>query len=324
MFSVLGNHNLLKVAAIGLLALGTPFRGVTPPATAATTSAAQETFANAEDAAAALIKAVRDNDATELRRILGPNSDKLVASGDPVADANARKRFLDAYDANHTLAPAGDAQRTLVVGPDAWPLPVPIIQDGQRWRFDAKAGAQEIVDRRIGRNELLTIKALLAAVAAEKDYFDRVKRGTGTGAYAQYFLSADDNHDGLYWDTAPGEAPSPLGPLVEEAVSEGYPDERSPTGKPIPYHGYFYRILKAQGPNAPGGARNYLQNDQMTEGFAFEAWPAQFENSGIMTFLVNQDGIIFQKDLGPSTAKIAAGMTTFNPDLTWARVDIGD
>jgi hypothetical protein len=324
MIGMLINCDILKVAAIGLVTFGIPCRSLAPPAIAAATSAAQETFANAEDAAAALVKAVRDNDATAMRRILGPTGDKLVASGDPVADTNARKRFLDAYDANHSLAPRGDTQRTLVVGPDAWPLPIPIIQDGQVWRFDAKAGAQEIVDRRIGRNELLTIKALLAAVEAEKDYFDRVKRGTGTGVYAQYFLSAGDDKDGLYWDAAPGEAPSPLGPLIEEAVNEGYPDERSPTGKPIPFHGYLYRILKAQGVNAPGGPKNYLRNDQMTDGFAFVAWPATFESSGIMTFLVNQDGIIFQKDLGPTTAKIAAGMTSFNPDLTWARVDIGD
>jgi Protein of unknown function (DUF2950) len=323
---MLTNRYVRKLAAIGLVTLGMSLSGVALPAAAAppVPSPAQETFANADDAVTALIKAVRDNDAAEMRRILGPGSEKLVASGDPVEDANARKRFLDAYDASHTTQPRGDTQRTLVIGPDAWPFPVPIIQDGQTWRYDATAGAQEIVDRRIGRNELLTIKALLAAVEAEKDYFDRVQRGAGTGVYAQHFLSTDDNQDGLYWDVAPGEPPSPLGPLVEEAVSEGYPDDRSPTGKPTPYHGYLFHILKAQGPNAPGGAKNYLQNGQMTEGFAVVAWPAAFGNSGIMTFLVNQDGIVFQKDLGPPTGKIAAGMTSFNPDLSWGRVDVGD
>jgi Protein of unknown function (DUF2950) len=315
------------LAAFGLLPLTIPLSGIiTPPAIAAVPSgaAAQETFASAEDAVAALVKAVRNNDTPEMLRILGPSSEKLVASGDPVADGNARKRFVEAYDASHTLTSRGDGQRILVVGPDTWPLPVPIVQAGQVWRFDATAGAQEVVDRRIGRNELLTIRALLAAVEAEKDYFDRVKRGTGTGVYAQHFLSDDDKRDGLYWEAAPGEAPSPLGPLIEQAQSEGYPDERSPIGQPIPYHGYLYHVLTAQGPNAPGGAKDYIQNGQMTEGFAFVAWPAEFENSGIMTFLVNQDGIVFQKDLGPKTAKIAGRMVTFDPDLTWARVDIGD
>jgi Protein of unknown function (DUF2950) len=320
--------NVTRLAAIGLLAIGLPVSGITPLAAAAATDAArapaQETFASADDAVTALIKAVRDGDATAMRRILGPNSEKLVASGDPVADANARKRFLDAYDASHTLMPRGDTTQYLVVGTDAWSLPVPLIRTGEAWKFDAAAGAQEVIDRRIGRNELLTIQALLAAVEAEKDYFDRVKRGTGAGVYAQHFLSTDNNQDGLYWEVAPGDAPSPLGPLIDQAISEGYPDARSPSGKPIPYHGYFYHILKAQGPNAPGGAKDYSQNGQMTEGFAFVAWPATFESSGIMTFLVNQDGIVFQKKLGPATGKIAAGMSTFNPDLTWARVDIAD
>jgi hypothetical protein len=273
-----------KTAGICLLALSLAPTRITPPVVAApahvTPTATQESFASPEDAVAALIKAVQANDTKELGAILGPYSEKLVSSGDPVADANARKRFLDSYTARHTLTSHGDGQQVLIVGPDDWPLPIPIVRTGDAWRFDATEGAQEIVNRRIGQNELLTIRALLAAVEAEKDYFDRVKRGSGTGVYAQSMLSTSDSQDGLYWDVAPGEAPSPLGPLIEQAQSEGYLGEVSPTGVPVPYHGYVYRILKAQGPNAPGGAENYIRNGQMTEGFAIVAWPAGVREFG--------------------------------------------
>lgn len=317
-----------KTAGICLLALSFASAGIIPAVVAAPANVApaapQESFASPEDAVAALIKAVQANDAKELRAILGPNSEQLVASGDPVADANARTRFLEGYAAKHTLAPHGDGQQVLIVGLDDWPLPIPVVKAGDAWRFDATAGAREIVDRRIGQNELLTIQTLLAAVEAEQDYFDRVKRGAGTGAFAQRMLSTPNNQDGLYWDVDSGEAPSPLGPLVEQAKSEGYPGEMSPTGVPVPYHGYFYRILKMQGPNAPGGAENYISDGRMTGGFAIVAWPAAFDNSGIMTFLVDQDGIVFQKDLGPNTAKIVGGITSFDPDVTWTRIDISD
>ena len=317
-----------KLAGACLLAFICIATTIALPATAApaqvTPAATQQSFASPEDAVAALVKAVQANDSKELKAILGPDSEKLVTSGDPVADANARKRFLDDYTASHTLTPRGDDQTILVVGQNAWPLPIPLVRTDKTWRFDATAGAREIVNRRIGQNELLTIRTLLAAVEAEKDYFDRVKRGSGAGAYAQRMLSRSDSQDGLYWEVAPGEAPSPLGPLVDLAQSEGYPGASTPTGVPVAYHGYIYRILKMQGPNAPGGAKNYIRNGQMTEGFALVAWPVTFDNSGIMTFLVDQDGIVFQKDLGPNTAKIAAGMTSFDPDVTWTRIDISD
>jgi hypothetical protein len=317
-----------KVAGICLLAFSLAPVPITPAVVAApanvTPAATQESFASPEDAVTALVRALQANDAKELRAILGPNSDKLISSGDPVADMNARQRFLDGYMAKHTLSSRGDGQQVLVVGPDDWPLPIPIVRTGDAWRFDATEGAEEVVDRRIGQNELLTIRALLAAVEAEQDYFDRVKRGSGTGAYAQRMLSQPNSQDGLYWDVDPGEAPSPLGPLIEQARSEGYPGEMTPAGVPVPYHGYLYRVLKAQGPNAPGGAQNYMRDGQMTEGFAIVAWPAAFENSGIMTFVVDQEGIVFQKDLGPNTAKIAGGIMSFDPDVTWTRIDISD
>jgi hypothetical protein len=317
-----------RIVGVCLFAFGFVLTDISPPAVAApanvTTSVAQESFGSAEDAVAALTKALQANDAKELRAILGPNSDKLVASGDPVDDTNARTRFLEDYAASHKLTSRGDGQQVLVVGPDEWPLPIPIVRTGDVWRFDATEGAQEIVDRRIGENELLTIRTLLAAVEAEKDYFDRVKSGAGAGVYAQRMFSTADGQDGLYWEVAPGEVPSPLGPLIDQAKSEGYPGALSPAGVPVPYRGYLYRILKAQGANAPGGAKTYIRDGQMTEGFAMVAWPVTFENSGIMTFLVNQDGVVFQKDLGPNSAKLVAGIASFNPDLTWTRIDVSD
>jgi len=312
-----------------LFVLGLVAAGCLPSARAASTPAAQrpaqQEFASTDDALAALIKAVQAGDTKTLRVILGPGSENLVVSGDPVADETARRHFLDAYAAAHKLTLQGDNRMILVIGENAWPWPIPLVQANNVWRFDATSGGQEIVNRRIGRNELLTIRSLLAAVEAQKDYFDRLKRGTGTGAYAQRFFSTPDSQDGLYWAVGPDEAPSPLGPLVEQAEEEGYPGATLPAnGKQAPYHGYLFRILKAQGPNAPGGARDYVKDGQMTGGFAFLAWPAEHGKSGVVTFLVDQDGIVFQKDLGPATAKVVAGMTRFDPDLTWARVDISD
>jgi hypothetical protein len=294
------------------------------PAASSASVVKQEDFDTPDAAAAALLKANQDNDVAALRAIFGPSGEKLVVSGDAVADRAVRQRFVDWYTASHSIIPSQDGRMILVIGPDAWPVPIPLEQVDGRWRFDASRGAQDIVDRRIGRNELMTIRTLLAAVAAQKDYFDRMQRGSGTGAYAQRMLSTPGKEDGLYWDVATGEAPSPLGPLIAQVESEGYPGATGPHGKPTPYQGYFYHLLKAQGPNAPGGAKNYVHNGSMTEGFAYVAWPAVYQASGIVTFLVDQDGTVFQKDLGRDTSSIAGGMTTFNPDFTWARVDISD
>ena len=305
-----------------------PPASTTPPATTPAASSGpvvkKQDFDTPDAAAAALLKANQDNDVAALRAIFGPAGDKLVVSGDAVADSAARQRFVDAYTASHAITPSEDGRMTLVIGPNAWPVPIPLERVDGRWRFDTSLGAQEIVDRRIGRNELMTIRTLLAAVAAQKDYFDRMQRGAGTGAYAQRMLSTPGKEDGLYWDAATGEAPSPLGPLIAQVESEGYPGATGAHGKPTPYQGYFYHLLKAQGPNAPGAAKSYLHNGSMTEGFAYVAWPAVYETSGIVTFLVDQDGTVFQKDLGRDTSNIAGGMTSFNPDFTWARVDISD
>jgi hypothetical protein len=286
--------------------------------------AAQQSFASADEAVDALVNAVWAGNIQALLAILGPGAGKLVVSGDPVADEMARKQFLDGYAVRHAVTAADGGRMVLTVGPNDWPMPVPLVQAENRWHFDARLGAQEAVDRRIGRDELLTIRTVLASVEAERDYFDRVKRGSSSGAYAQRMLSAPGSQNGLYWDTAPGEAPSPLGPLIEQARSEGYPGASPANNRQVPYQGYFYRILKAQGPNAPGGAKDYIRDGRMTEGFAFVAWPAAFGSSGVVTFLVIQYGIVFQKDLGPDTTTIVSRMVRFDPDLTWARVEIGD
>jgi hypothetical protein len=284
----------------------------------------QQDFDTADAAAEALLKANQTDDVAALHAIFGSDGAKLVASGDPVADSAIRKRFVDLYTASHALTPGPDGRTILVIGPDAWPMPIPLEQVDGRWRFDASVGAQDIIDRRIGRNELMTIRALLAVVAAQKDYFDRMQRGAGAGAYAQRMLSTPGKQDGLYWDVSAGEASSPLGPLIEQVENEGYPGATGAHGRPTPYQGYFYHMLKAQGPNAPGGAKDYVRGGRMTEGFAFVAWPAGYESSGIVTFLVDQDGTVFQKNLGRDTAKIASGISRFDPDVTWTRVDIGD
>lgn len=318
----------MRLVGACMLAVGVAGAAVAQPARTAAPKAAQlpaqQDFASTDEALAALIKALEAGDTKALRGIFGPGSEKLVVSGDPVADENGRKKFLESYAAAHTLTLQEDGRATLVIGENAWPWAIPLVQVNNRWHFDATTGAQEIINRRIGRNELETIRTLLTTVEAQKDYFDRLKRGTGTGAYAERFLSTPDLQDGLYWPVDAGEAPSPLGPLVEQAEDEGYPGDTMPTGKQAPYHGYLFRILKAQGPNAPGGAKDYVKGGQMTEGFAVVAWPAQYEGSGVVTFLVDQDGVVFQKDLGPATAKVAAGITRFDPDLTWARVDVKD
>jgi hypothetical protein len=281
-------------------------------------------FTSPEEAVRALVEALRANDMGRLRAVFGSAGERVIVSGDSVADRQGRAAFLAAYDAKHRLAMEGEGRASLVIGVEEWPFPVPLVRVASGWRFDAQAGAQEIVNRRIGRNELLTIRTLLAMVAAQQDYFDRVKRGSGEGAYAQRFLSSAGRKDGLFWPAEPGGAASPLGPLLDQAEEEGYPGGTQRTGAQTPYHGYLFRMLTAQGAQAPGGARDYLQGGRMTGGFAIVAWPARYGSTGVVTFLVNADGVVFQKDLGPATAKTVAAMKAFDPDLTWARVDVSD
>lgn len=237
-----------------------------------------------------------------------------------MADVETRKNFLARYDEKHALAPDGPDRMVLQVGPNDWPLPLPIVKAGGKWHFDSQLGSQELVERRIGRNEITAIRSALAYVDAQKSYFTMTSHD-GAGEYAQHFVSASGKHDGLYWAATDDEPESPLGPLVAQAEDEGYPGEFV-SGKPLPYAGYYFHILTGQGPNAPGGAMNYVSDRRMTKGFALVAWPARYAVSGIMTFVVNQDGVVFQKNLGEHTDNIAANTRLFDPDLTWARVDV--
>jgi hypothetical protein len=276
---------------------------------------AQQRFSTPEAAAEALVAATRGGDSKAIVNILGPGSQDLVSSGDPVEDANRRKEYLAAYDAGHRIVTEVGRGATVVVGPDNWPFPIPIVQRGGYWIFDVAAGREEILARRIGENELATMKALLAYWDAQNEYADVFKSKTGQAVYAQRVVSSPGKKDGLYWPTSSNEKPSPLGEAVAAATQRGY---RPGTGEP--FFGYYYKILTRQGPTAPGGAVDYVVNGNMIGGFAAVAYPAEYGNSGIMTFIINNDGDIYEKDLGEGTAKIASRVTSFNPDHTWRKV----
>ncbi len=282
-----------------------------------------QTFADPEQAAAALVAALRTDKLDAVKRVLGPGTDKLLSSGDPYSDAGERQRFLDAFDKKHQIVERERADATVLVGDGDWPLPIPIVKaaDGT-WHFDAEAGAQELVDRRIGRNELAAIRACLAYVDAQKAFHAMTEKG-GQPEYAQLLASTAGRHDGLYWPSREGEPESPLAPLMAQAVEEGYPGERV-AGKRVPYHGYFFRILTEQGADTPDGARSYIANGHMTGGFALVAWPALYGASGIMSFVVNQDGTVFRRISGRTPPVWGVTMKTYDPDLSWTRVDIDD
>jgi hypothetical protein len=287
----------------------------------------QQTFASPQGAVDDLFAATQKHDRTALQAIFGPDSDRLLSSGDKYADAAQETRFADAYREKHVLVQQSQDRFVVQVGANDWPLPIPIVEDNGRWRFDTHAGDEEIIDRRIGRNELAAIRTLLACVDAQDEFFARMKEQTGTGYYAGRIISSPGKHDGLYWPATSGQPDSPLEPLIEAAQGEGYPGELI-NGRSYPYQGYYFRTLRAQGEHAPGGAKDYFVGDEpsapLTNGFAMIAWPASYGVSGIMSFLVNRDGVVFQKDLGPETARIAPATTRFDPDLSWTRVVVAD
>jgi hypothetical protein len=274
----------------------------------ASSATAQEFYQTPDEAAAALVAAAKAADRAAVMRVLGPGSADIVSSGDPVADVATRKRFIEAYDAKHDVKMDAADKAILIVGAQSWPFPIPLVRQDGKWRFDAAAGREEILLRRIGRNELRAIQASLAYVDAQQDYAEKDR-----GSYAQRIVSRAGKKDGLYWPAKEGEERSPLGELAARASAEGY----VPGGQRAPYHGYFFKILTRQGPNAPGGAMDYVVRGNMIGGFALVAYPAEYKNSGVMTFLVNHRGQVFEKDLGPNTARLAAGMTAFDPDNTW-------
>jgi hypothetical protein len=269
----------------------------------------QESFTSPEGAGSALADANKNGREDDLLKILGPEAVDLIRSGDAVADQNAQKKFVGAYDEAHAWEKSGDNKKILVVGAQKWPLPIPLVREEGKWRFDTESGRQEILDRRIGRDELNVIKVCRAYVEAQEDYF---REYPGQHEYAQKFRSSPGKHDGLYWPAAKGEQESPLGALMASAEAEGYGTE-----KHAPYHGYYYKTLKIQSAAAHGGAKDYINKGRMTGGFALLAYPAKYGDSGIKTFIVNQDGIVHEKDLGPKTAEIAARIIAYNPDETW-------
>jgi hypothetical protein len=280
---------------------------------------AQQSFKTPEEAVGALVTAAKSHDRKGVLSVLGPDAVDIVSSGDEVADRSDRDRVIEAYDAKHQVVMDGADKAVLVLGQQDWPFPIQLVRKDGTWRFDTAAGRDEILFRRIGRNELSTIQAILAYVDAQHEYAE--KGIGGNGVYAQRIVSRPGTKDGLYWPAQPGEVEeSPLGDFAASAAAEGYRAGQ----QRIPYHGYYYKVLTRQGPSAPGGVLDYVVRGKMLGGFALVAYPAQYGNSGVMTFLVNHQGTIYEKDLGPKTAGIAAAMTAFSPDSTWQRVSEAD
>ena len=280
----------------------------------------QKTFASPDEAVKAMLEALKAEDVKVLSAIFGPGSEDLISSGDPVADKAERERFINLYQQKNRLEEASSTRAALYIGNEDWPFPIPVVKKDGVWLFDTDEGREEIIARRIGRNELSVIQVCLAYVDAQKEYAIKDRDGDGVLAYAQKFSSEPGKKDGLYWKAKEGDEQSPLGLLVAAAQGTGYTGKQS-GGKPLPYHGYYYRILKAQGKDATGGAYDYIIKGKMIGGFALVAYPAQYDSSGIMTFIVNHAGEVYQKDLGEKTEETVLMMQLFNPDNTWSKVE---
>lgn len=303
------------IAALALVTIAP----LTLAADAAPKKTSQKTFESADKAMEAVAAALEKGDMKTLRAILGPEGESILNSGDPVEDKETRQRFTTAYKEAHKIDMKGSTA-WIVVGKDDWPMPIPIVQGKDGWRFDTRAGKEELLNRRVGRNELNTMQAVLAYIDAQNDYYVRNPENAPLLAYAQKFVSTKGKRDGLYFPTKAGEKVSPLGPLFDARHAAGAVQEDG-NHKPGPYHGYNFRILKAQGKSAPGGAYDYVVRGKMIGGFAVIAYPATYGNSGVMTFIANHDGVIYEKDLGKDTAKVAEKITRFDPDRTWKKRD---
>ncbi len=280
---------------------------------------APRAFAAPEDAVKALADTVRAGDVDGLLAIFGPEGKDLVDSSNPTAARMNRRVFAVAFREQWHLEDATPTQKTLVVGNENWPFPVPIVKAADGWRFDAAAGKEELLARRIGRNELDAIATVRAYVTAQRRYAEQAHDGKPAGLHATKFQSDPGKQNGLYWPTTRGQKRSPLGDVVAQAAEEGRPLGADRT-KPTPFHGYYFKILTGQGAAAPGGARSYLVKGEMSRGYALVAWPAQYDATGVMTFIVNQDGTVREKDLGPDTDAVARKITAYNPDASWKPV----
>jgi hypothetical protein len=299
------------MAAVVALSIGGSF------APAFAQKSGQQTFASTQDAAHALFVAMQSQDEQAPLSILGPSAKEVLSSGDPTEDADARVGFVVRYEAMHRFVTEPNGTVTLVVGAENWPFPIPLVNDHGKWRFDTDAGKDEILFRRIGRNELAAQDACRDLVEAQKEYFSRAPAGFSR-QFAQKLVSEEGRHDGLYWHGAYDEFESPINALIAYAHGTG---SKNKVGDPVPFNGYFFRILTSQGPHALGGAKNYIVDRVMTGGFAFIAYPAEYRSSGVMTFIVDESGTIYEKDLGPDTTKIAEAMTAYDPDSTWHPVE---
>jgi Protein of unknown function (DUF2950) len=274
----------------------------------------QKTFSSPEEASKAVLAAVQNNDEKAMLEILGPDATQVVSSGDPIEDAENHANFVRKYEEMHRFLREPDGSVTLYIGAENWPTPIPLAMKGNLWFFDTEAGKREILFRRIGRNEYSAIRICQELGAAQKEYF-----AMQHNEYAKEIFSDEGQHNGLYWRVSDGEPQSPIGPLVASAVAEGYVKGKG--APPTPYRGYFFHILTRQGKDAPGGAKSYFANDKVTEGFAFVAYPAEYRSSGVMTFIVNQDGIVYQKDLGKKTEALGKSMQEYNPDSSWSKAE---
>ena len=289
----------------------------TLPVLLAQESGGVKSFPSYQDAADTLVAAAAGNDVTEMKLLLGPDAESLMSSGDARADEDARGTFVRNYVRSHGYTRQGADKVILIVGPSAWPLPIPIVKDRGGWRFDTAEGEKELSYRRIGSNELDAIQVCRALYKAQKEYAATGHNGNPPGAYAQRIVSAPGTQNGLYWETREGEPESPAGTLVADAASEGDAAEHR---KLVPFHGYLYRVLLAQGPTAPGGAKEFVKDGKMTRGFAILAYPAEYRSSGVMVFVVDSRGVVRQRDLGEGTGNAVASMKTYDPDQSWTVV----
>ncbi len=277
----------------------------------------RKSYESPEAAVEDFVRVVRNYDLDALLEIFGSDAKRLFVTEDPVADENIRKEFLRLYDQKHEIQPDGESTRILVVGADAWPMPIPLVRSSAGWTFNTEAGLEEILNRRVGRNELSAIQTCLAIGDAEREYYRLDRDGDDVLEYAKAFRSSPGHQDGLYWPAGEGEPQSPIGELVASAAEEGY--EAGDTA----YHGYRYRLVTSQGPAAPGGAYDYVVRGNQIGGFAVIAFPASYGDSGIMTFMLSHDGIVYQKDLGENTGAEAQKMASFNPE-GWEKVSNKD
>jgi hypothetical protein len=304
----------LRLFAAAVLVMTFIFGGINAGA-----AVKQKGFATPEEAVNAFAAALRANDDKELLSIFGTAGKELISSGDPVNDKQRREKFISDYERKNSLSQEGD-KMVLIIGEKDWPFPIPLVKKGDQWIFDTKMGKEEILNRRIGENELSTVQTLLAIVDAQREYAMTDHDGDGLLEYAEKFGSDPGKKNGLYWKTKEGEAPSPLGELVADARAEGY-TRTGPKQNPIPFHGYYFRMLKKQGKHAAGGAFDYVVKNNMIGGFAVVAYPAVYGSSGVMTFMVNHEGVVYEKDLGKNTAKTAKEMNSFDPDQTWKKAE---